>query len=123
MKFSEKQELRREGFCHGMARAEELLRGRHEAARAVLLFTVVWDTEARKAYPVTRTVTRPREVYLDSGGGRYRFRDGVLEYETILGDWRPSDNLTEAWSPSDLRTLADLMENPTETVLTEEVAE
>lgn len=115
------QELRREGFRAGMAHAHSaLVRRGLEMASNHLAFDMDWHDEAIKAYPITRTETRPREVRLDAGIGRYRFMGGMLEYEVLPGWWEPSKNTMGQWSPSDLRAIANLKENPTETV---EVAE
>lgn len=115
------QELRREGFRAGMAHAHSaLVRRGLEMASNHLAFDMDWHDEAIKAYPITRTVSRLREVRLDGWVGRYRFRSGYLEYEVLPGSWQLSKNTMDQWTPSNLRALAELKEHPTEMV---EVAE
>lgn len=116
---SEKEARRREqrAYCHGVSSmyVSHAVPYSREAAMECERI----KGEARKLYPMPkRTVTRPR-VLVCLYGISYRVVDGEVQFLTTEGRWMASSangGLMIRERPEFLRMLADLIENPTETV-------
>lgn len=106
----ELQRARREGFMKACAFIDEL-GGDCSATtggprRTSVGAAFIWSEEAKKHYPITRTVAR---TYQAPNGRDYTVRDGRLLLEGVCSSPPEHD-------AAHFRALADLLENPTKEV-------